>query len=66
MITTGKVKEFGKKRERILRKTDEINNLIEDYKKMESMLIDNGSYRNDIVELWFKCLIDLNNKITKL
>ncbi len=29
------------------------------YKYMESILIDNN--RNNVIELWFKCLINLNN-----
>jgi len=33
---------------------------------MESKLIDNGRSRNDIIELWFKCLINLNNINTNL
>ena len=39
----------------------EIKFLVENYKYMESIFIDNEKCRNDIVELWFKCLINLNN-----
>ena len=63
MITIRKVQEFGKKK---FGKTDEINILIEIYKTMESKLIDNRRPKNDIVELWFKYLINLNNINTNL
>ena len=53
------MKEFEKKK-RILTKTDEINDLIKKYKKMESELIDKKCDKNDIINLWYKCLLELN------
>ena len=50
---------WGKK-EKNLSKTEEINNLIEKYKNMESELIIKESNRDVIVNLWFKCLRELN------
>jgi len=50
-------KKKKKKKKKKLGKTEEINVLIEKYRIMEFKLIDNGRLRNDIVELWFKCLI---------
>ncbi|KAG4092062.1 hypothetical protein H8356DRAFT_1278632 [Neocallimastix lanati (nom. inval.)] len=44
----------------LLGRSDKINSLIEKYRTMLSKFIDNGRFRNDIVELWFKCLINLN------
>ena len=52
------MKEFEKKR--ILTKTDEINDLIKKYKeKKESELIDKKCDKNDIIDLWHKCLLEL-------
>jgi len=52
----------GKKRKKIDIKTDEIDNLIKKYRNMESELNDNEFNRNNIIELWYNCLIDFNNK----
>ncbi|KAL6602414.1 hypothetical protein U3516DRAFT_759792 [Neocallimastix sp. 'constans'] len=53
IITKGKLKG-------IVTKTDEINDLIKKYKKKESELIDKKSNKNDIIDLWYKCLLELN------
>ena len=52
------MKEFEKKR--ILTETDEINDLFKKYKKKESELIDKKCDKNDIIDLWYKCLLELN------
>jgi len=51
---------WKKKKRRILTKTDEINDLIKKYKKKESELIDKKCDKNDIIDLWYKCLLELN------
>jgi len=51
-------KKKKKKKKKKLRKTNEIKILIEKYKTMKYKLIDNERPRNDLVELWFKCLIN--------
>jgi len=49
------------KKKRILTKTNEINDFIKKYKKKkESELIDIKCDKNDIIDLWYKCLIELN------
>jgi len=51
------------KQKNILYKTEKINNfnnLIEEYKNMESVLIKNKSNRNDIINLRYECLKQLN------
>ena len=48
------------KKKKILSKTEKINNLIEEYKNMESVLIKNESNRNDSINLWYECLKQLN------
>ena len=48
------------KKKRIVTKTDEINDLIIKYKKKESKLIDKKCNKNDIIDLWYKCLLELN------
>jgi len=53
------LKEFGEKKKNI-KKTNEINDLIEKYKKKESELIDEKCDKNDIIDLWYKCLLELN------
>ncbi|OUM57389.1 hypothetical protein PIROE2DRAFT_17651 [Piromyces sp. E2] len=60
MITKGELMDNGKKNKNI--KTDEIDNLIKYCRNMESELNDKEFNRNDIIELWYNCLIDLNNK----
>jgi len=49
-----------KKKKRILTKNDEINDLIKKYKKKESELIDKKCDKNDIIDLWYKYLLELN------
>ena len=51
---------WNKKKKKFLNKTEKINNLIEEYKNMESVLIKNKSNRNDIINLWYECLKQLN------
>ena len=48
------------KKKKILNKTEKINNLIEKYKNMGSVLIKNKSNRNDIINLLYECLKQLN------
>ena len=55
-----------KKRKKVLGRTDEIDILIGYYKDLEAELIENGKDRNNIIELWFKCLKKLNNRIINL
>jgi len=50
------LKEFGKKKSRILTKIDEINDFIKKYKKKESEVIDKKCNKNDIIDLCYKCL----------
>ncbi|ORX64802.1 hypothetical protein BCR32DRAFT_286851 [Anaeromyces robustus] len=57
-----RINGIWRKKQKIIRKTDEIKNIIENYKYMEKDYIYNGYDRKDIVELWYNCLIDLNNK----
>jgi len=57
MISKIKKKKKEKKKKKKLGKTDEVNILIEKYKTMKSKLIDNRRPWNDIIKLWFKCLI---------
>ncbi len=52
-----KIGGIWKKKSRILGKTNEINELIEYYKKMESLLIYYECHRNKIIDLWLECLI---------
>ncbi|ORX72547.1 hypothetical protein BCR32DRAFT_250044 [Anaeromyces robustus] len=52
---------WKKKKQKIFSKTDEIKNLIENYKNKEINLFNNGCNRNELVKLWKDCLIDLNN-----
>ena len=55
-----KIVGVWRKKRRILTKTDKINDLIKNYNKKESELIDNGCDRNNIIDLWYKCLLNLN------
>ncbi|ORX73524.1 hypothetical protein BCR32DRAFT_285550 [Anaeromyces robustus] len=57
-----RINGIWRKKQKTIRKTDEIKNIIENYKYMEKDYIYNGYDRKDIVELWYNCLIDLNNK----
>ncbi|ORX63848.1 hypothetical protein BCR32DRAFT_307230 [Anaeromyces robustus] len=61
-----RINGIWRKKQKIIRKTDEIKNIIENYKYMEKDYIYNGYDRKDIVELWYNCLIDLNNKNIKI
>ncbi|KAL6594131.1 hypothetical protein LY90DRAFT_514337 [Neocallimastix californiae] len=54
---------WNKQKRKTLTKTNKIKNIIESYKKMESLLISNERNRSHIAGLWFECLINLNNKI---
>ena len=47
-------------KKKILIKTNEINDLIKKYKNKESELFDNKCDKNDIINLWYKSLIELN------
>ncbi|KAL6604351.1 hypothetical protein U3516DRAFT_784828 [Neocallimastix sp. 'constans'] len=49
------------RRIRAINRTDEIEALIECYKNKEENLICIGCDDDDIVELWYDCLIHLNN-----
>ena len=51
-----------KKRKSIYGRTDEIDILINYYKDLEKELNENDTDRNELIELWYKCLIKLNNK----
>ena len=62
MIMIGELEEFGKKEKKIFGRTDEIDILIDYYKDLESEYLENERPRNDIIDLWMKCLIKLNNK----
>ena len=55
-----KNKSNPNKKKKILSKTEKINNLIEKCKIMESDLIKKENNRNDIVDLWYECLKQLN------
>ena len=57
-----KIGGIWQKRKKIFGRTDEIDILIEYYKDLESEYLENESPRNDIIDLWRKCLIKLNNK----
>ena len=50
------------KRKKIFGRTDEIDILIDYYKDLESEYLENERPRNDIIDLWMKCLIKLNKK----
>ena len=51
---------YIKRNKKFLNKTEKINNLIEEYKNMEYVLIKNKSNRNDIINLWYEWLKQLN------
>jgi len=48
------------KKKKILIKIEKINNLIENYKILESDLIKKENNRNDFIDLWYECLKKLN------
>ena len=52
----------NKKQKKLIR-TEEIKALDKYYKNMEILLKKKESVRNDFIELWLKCLNDLNIKI---
>ena len=52
-----------KKKQKKIGRTNEINALIKYYKNVETLLEKNGNNRKDFIELWLKCLSDLNIKI---
>ena len=51
------------KKKKLINKANEISVLIELYKNIEAKLIDVKCDRNNIINLWFDCLTDLNNII---
>ncbi|KAL6608604.1 hypothetical protein U3516DRAFT_837594 [Neocallimastix sp. 'constans'] len=51
------------KKKKLINKANEISVLIERYKNIEAKLIDAKCDRNNIINLWFDCLTDLNNII---
>ena len=61
MIIKRRTKGTQKKNQKIFSATDEIKILIENYKSKEINLFYNGYNRNELVKLWEKCLIDLND-----
>ncbi|KAG4108009.1 hypothetical protein H8356DRAFT_1379809 [Neocallimastix lanati (nom. inval.)] len=52
----------NKKQKKLIR-TEEIKALVKYYKNMEILLKKKESVRNDFIDLWLKCLNDLNIKI---
>jgi len=56
-----KIRGIWRIKKRIQTKTDEINILIEEYKNKEAKLIDTKCDRNDLINLWFECLTNLND-----
>jgi len=55
-----KIEGVWKKKRRILTKIDEINDLIKKCKKNEYELIDKKCDKNDTIDIWYKCLLELN------
>ena len=54
------IKEFWKRKKRkIINRTDEIKALIEYHKDEEEKLMCKGCDENDIVELWYNCLVKI-------
>jgi len=51
------------KKKRAINKANEISVLIERHKNIEAKLIDAKCDRNNIINLWFDCITDLNNII---
>ncbi|KAL6600144.1 hypothetical protein U3516DRAFT_762088 [Neocallimastix sp. 'constans'] len=58
-----KIRVIWKIKKRAINKANEISVLIERYKSIEAKLIDAKCDRNNIINLWFNCLTDLNNII---
>ncbi|KAL6594119.1 hypothetical protein LY90DRAFT_514325 [Neocallimastix californiae] len=58
-----KIRGIWKIKKRAINKANEISVLIERYKSIEAKLIDAKCDRNNIINLWFDCLTDLNNII---
>ena len=58
-----KIRGIQKIKKRAINKANEISVLIECYKNIETKLIDVKCDRNNIINLWFDCLVDLNNII---
>ena len=56
-----KIRGIQKIKKRAINKANEISVLIERYKNIETKLIDAKCDRNNIINLWFDCLTDLNN-----
>ncbi|KAL6607588.1 hypothetical protein U3516DRAFT_554826 [Neocallimastix sp. 'constans'] len=56
-----KIRGIWKIKKRAINKTNEISVLIERYKNIEAKLINAKWDRNNIINLWFDCLTDLNN-----
>jgi len=57
LLINYKMKIEGVWKKKILIKTNEINDLIKKYKNKESELFDNKCDKNDIINLWYKCLL---------
>ncbi|KAL6597175.1 hypothetical protein U3516DRAFT_764494 [Neocallimastix sp. 'constans'] len=58
-----KIRRIWKIKKRAINNANEISVLIERYKIIETKLIDAKCDRNNIINLWFDCLTDLNNII---
>jgi len=58
-----RIRGIWKIKKRAINKANKISILIERYKNIEAKLIDAKCDRNNIINLWFDCLTDLNNII---
>ncbi|KAG4095568.1 hypothetical protein H8356DRAFT_1426886 [Neocallimastix lanati (nom. inval.)] len=58
-----KIRGIWKIKKRAINKANEISVLIERFKSIEAKLIDAKCDRNNIINLWFDCLTNLNNII---
>ena len=56
-----RIRGFFLKKIKTINRTDEIKAIIECYKNKEEKLICIGCDDDDIVELWYDCLIHINN-----
>ncbi len=54
------------KRKILKGRTDEIDILINYYKDLKKELNENQADKKELIELWYKCLIKLNNKNNNL